>query len=222
MRKATAGTTASIVALGLLGSASPAYADEPPLFLPDDRTTSVLPNEMQATTATPTDGAYGRFDGAFDLGVEAGVEQQDGPSAAARVSLHYLFMAGVYASYADALGSSGLESTRTGSLGVDVRPGFIPRWAEGLQEGPEALDLALDSISLSMGTYLRQPDGHSFGDRKGFELALGFGVPLAGTATGPWIGARGILRWDDPTDRASETARAAGLMTLGWHFAVGK
>jgi hypothetical protein len=210
------------VGIAAVFSAVSVHAEEPPLFLPGDRTTSSLPGDMQGADGMRTDGVYGRFDGLFDLGVAAGLEQRDGPAAAALVTLHYLFMAGIYASYTDGLGGDGLASSRTGSLGVDVRPAFIPRWSAAMQEGPSFLDLALDSISIGMGAYLRQPDGRSFGDRRGFELSLGFGAPLAGTATGPWLGARGLLRWDDPAEKAREAARAAALVTLGWHFAVGK
>jgi hypothetical protein len=209
-------------AAGVTLATGSAYAEEPPLFLPGDRTTSSLPGDMHASDTIPTDGVYGRFDGLFDLGLAAGVEQRDGTAGAALVTLHYLFMAGIYGAYTDGLGTNGLDSARTASLGVDVRPGFIPRWSAGMQDGPRALDLAIDSISIGMGAYFRQPDGKSFGDRKGFELSVGFGVPLAGTAEGPWLGARGLLRWDDPTGRSHETARAAALLTVGWHFAVGK
>jgi len=221
MRRMRAAVRVGLAVLATVLSAISAHAEEPPLFLPGDRTTSSLPGEMRASDEMRTDGVYGRFDGLFDLGVAAGLEQRDGPAAAALVTLHYLFMAGTYASYTDGLGGDGLASSRTGSLGVDVRPAFIPRWSAAMQDGPSVLDLAIDSISIGMGAFLRQPDGRSFGHRKGFELSLGFGVPLAGTATGPWLGARGLLRWDDPIEKARESARAAGLVTLGWHFAVG-
>lgn len=214
-------SVALCAAVAVMLGAELARAEEPPLFLPDDRKTSSLPGDVQASDAAPTDGVYGRFDGLFDLGVAAGVEQRDGTAAAALVTLHYLFMAGVYGSYTDSLGASGLDSARTASLGVDVRPAFIPRWSAGMQDGPGVLDLALDSISIGMGAYVREPEGRSFGDRKGFELSVGFGVPLSGTAEGPWLGARGLLRWDDPGQHGRDTARAAALLTAGWHFAVG-
>ena len=206
----------------LLGTVT-VHAEEPPLFLPGDRKTSTLPGEMRRSDDITADGVYGRFDGLLDLGLQAGLELRDeGTAGATLVSLHYLFMAGIYASYTDALGSAALESTRTASLGVDVRPAFIPRWSEGMQGGPSVLDLTIDSISLGLGAYFGQPRDRSFGDSRGLELSLGFGVPLAGSAEGPWLGARGILRWVDPTEKSRETARAAGLVTVGWHFTVGK
>jgi hypothetical protein len=206
----------------LFGSAG-AQAAEPPLFLPGDRTTSKVAGEVEPSSEQHSDGVYGRFDGLFDLGLEGGAELRDrGTAGAALVSLHYLFMAGVYAEYTDALGGATLESTRTASFGVDVRPAFIPRWSNGLQEGPSVVDLTLDSISLALGAYFREPRDQSFGDRRGLELSLGFGVPLTGWAEGPWLAARGILRWDDPGDKSREAARPAALLMVGWHFTLGR
>lgn len=203
--------------------ATPARAEEPPLFLPGDRTTSRLPDEMRHSDQTRTDGVYGRFDHPFDLGLEGGAELAGaGTAGAVLVSLHYLFMAGGYVAYSDALGQASLPSSRTTSFGVDLRPAFIPRWSEGMQEGPGLVDLTIDSISLGLGAYFREPRERPFGDRRGLELSLGFGVPLAGMAAGPWLGARGILQWDDPGEKSSERARALGLITFGWHFALGR
>jgi len=203
--------------------ATPARAEEPPLFLPDDRTTSRLPDEMSHSDQSRTDGVYGRFDHPWDLGLEGGAELGGaGAAGAVLLSLHYLFMAGGYVAYSDALGQASLPSSRTVSFGVDLRPAFIPRWTKGMQEGPAFVDLILDSISLGLGAYFREPRERPFGDRRGLELSLGFGVPLAGMAEGPWLGARGILRWDDPSEKSGEMAHALGLFTLGWHFAFGR
>ena len=209
--------------LVVLFCAEKARAAEPPIFQPGDRSTSPLPNEIHGSDERPADGVYGRFDAAFDLGLHGGAElRDDGAAGAALVSLHYLFMAGVYAAYTDALGGSSLESTRTASFGVDLRPAFLPRWSKAWEEGPSLVDLTVDAISVGVGVYFREPRDHAFGDRRGLEVSLGFGVPLGGHAEGPWVGARGLLRWDDPSRNSGEAAHAAGLVTLAWHFGLGK
>jgi hypothetical protein len=182
-----------------------------------------LPNELDANQAMSAgDGVYGRFDGLFDVGLEAGAEfDASAPSGAVLASIHYMFMAGVYAGYADAFGASGADSRRTLSFGVDVRPAFIPRWSNDLQVGNSLTDLVIDSISLAMGAYFRAPEGRSLGDRRGLELSLGVGVPLVGSVEGPWLGGRGYLRWDDPGARDAPSAEVVGLATVGWHFMVG-
>jgi hypothetical protein len=129
-------------------------------------------------------------------------------------------MAGVYAGYADAIGGDWLDGSRVVSIGVDVRPAFIPRWSNNLEQGDGFLDLVVDSISLGLGGYFRTPRDGSFGERRGFELSLGFGVPLFAKASGPWLGARGLLRWDDPSGNDS-AANASVLATLGWQFPAG-
>jgi hypothetical protein len=210
------------VVLSLTGTAR-AETAKPDAWEPGHRTTSRLPNEVDANRATSSgDGVYGRFDGLFDVAFEAGAAFDSGaPSGAILASVHYMFMAGVYAGYADAFGSSDADSRRTVSFGVDVRPAFIPRWSNNLQVGNSLTDLVIDSISLGIGGYFRAPPGRSLGDRRGFELSLGFGVPLFGSVQGPWLGARGYLRWDDPGAPDAPDAEAVGLATLGWHFMVG-
>ncbi|HVU03321.1 MAG TPA: hypothetical protein VHE30_16290 [Polyangiaceae bacterium] len=196
-----------------------AAAEEPARWDPGRETTSRLPGEVKGDDVTD-DGVYGRFDGLFDLGVDAGAEIADGgPSGALRASLHYAFMAGVYAGYTDSFGGSS-KSERALALGVDLRPAFIPRWSKGWENGPSVLDLAVDSISLGVGAYFREPRGQSFGDRRGCELSLGFGVPLTGRATSFWLGARGFLRWDDPGTNTASTAMPAALFTLAYHAAL--
>jgi len=164
------------------------------------------------------DGTYGRLDGDLDLGLALGgiidVDHGD-PGAVARVSAHWFFMAGAYVSYADGLGTA-LDPERRLGLGVDVRPLFLPRWTQDLERGPAILDLALDSLSLGLGVSFDEPAGRGFASRHAFELSLGFGLPLAGTAPGPWLEARGALAWGNTGER-SETV----LLVGSYHFALG-
>lgn len=150
-----------------------------------------------------SDGVYGRFDGSLDLGLGAGVELEERePRAALRLSGHYLWTAGGYLRYADGFGSNERRPARALSFGIDLRPLFLPRFALDLQQGPAVLDLMLDSLSLSAGAYLAEPDGAALADERGFELGLGFGVPLLAEASGLWLEARGERRFADRGDSA--------------------
>jgi hypothetical protein len=198
---------------------------EPPVgtgWEPGHRTTSRLPNEIDADSASAaTGGVYGRFDGLYDVSLEmGGAFDENTPSAAFLGSVHYMFMAGVYTEYEDAFGG-GATSARTVSFGVDVRPAFIPRWSNNLEVGSSVVDLVIDSISLGAGAYFREPPRRPFGDRRGLEMSLGFGVPLLGKVEGPWFGARGLLRWDDPGSASAPSAEILGVATIGFHFMVG-
>jgi hypothetical protein len=207
------------VALSFAGAAHAAAT--PPDWSPGERTTSRLPGEMKDDSEESSlgDGVYGRFQGRYDLGLGAGAELGDGgASLAVRATAHYFFMAGLYAGYAEGFGRGSLPSSRTLSFGVDLRPTFLARWSNDLQHGPSILDLWVDSISIGLGAFFRQPQNQSFGDRRGFELSLGCGIPLAGDMPGPWLGARGILRWDDPEGRGGPSAEGTALLTLGWHW----
>jgi len=144
------------------------------------------------------DGVYGRFDGSLALSASAGAELESGePRGALRLSALYLWTAGVYGRYSDAFGGADERPLRVASLGVDARPLFLPRFARDWEHGPAILDLALDSFSLNAGAYFAEPGGGSFGDERGFEAGLGFGVPLFGEAAGPWLEARAERRFAD-------------------------
>jgi hypothetical protein len=176
----------------------------------------VQPATSSAAEGGRADGVYGRFDGDLDLGVALGGElERDALRAAARATVHYFSTAGVYASYRDALDRDDADA-RLVSLGVDLRPLFIPRWSQGWERGPALLDLLLDSASLSLGAYWGSPAPEAHFSR-GLELGLGFGVPWFARASGPWLGARGLVRWPDPMLGGHELS---ALATLEWHWVV--
>ncbi len=197
------------------------------LFRPDavaepafgHQTTASVKNEVSSNRPRGSgDGTYGRLDGDLDLGIGLGgiVDVDHGePGFAARLSAHWFFMAGASVTYADALGTS-LDPERRLGIGVDFRPLFLPRWTQDWERGPAILDLTLDSISIGLGASFEKPVGGDFGERRAFEASLGFGVPLAGWAVGPWIEARAAMAWPNIGER-SET-----LLILGsYHFALG-
>ena len=159
-----------------------------------------------AGTPTHHDGVYGRFDGDLDLGFALGAElgSAGGVTPALRASAHYFSIAGVYAS-----GRGHAADQSAPSLfgaGVDLRPLFLPRWAKGFETGPGFFDLTLDSVSLSLGAFWAAHE------RRGFDAQLGFGLPLLASAAGPWLEARGALRYPDSSER-----EGAVTVALAWH-----
>ncbi|HEY6081010.1 MAG TPA: hypothetical protein VIW29_19480 [Polyangiaceae bacterium] len=149
------------------------------------------------------DGVYGRMDGSMAWAAALGAELEDGePRASLRASAHYLWVAGGYLRYAEGFGSGSARPLRALSLGADLRPLFLPRFARDLEQGPALLDLTLDSLSLTAGAYFAQPRSGSFGEERGFELGLGLGVPLLAQAAGPWLQLRAERRIADEGDDA--------------------
>lgn len=177
-----------LVALALLCASRPALAEE-----------------------AKHDGVYDRFDGDLDLGLALGAElgSAGDPAFAMRASAHYFAIAGVYAQGRLQSGADSAPSLL--ALGIDFRPLFVPRWAKGYETGPGFLDLTLDSLSLNLGGFWANRDTPGKGPR-GLEAGLGFGIPLLGRAAGPWLEARGLLRWPD-----AERREEAVFLALSWH-----
>jgi len=192
-----------------------ASAEEPPLWEPGEPTTDELAGEVRTPSAKQQgDGAYGRFDGDSDLGIGFGVDRSPGSwLGAARVSAFYFSTVGVYAHYADSLGRDA-DLERLAAFGVELRPLFVARWASDAEQGPGVLDLTLDSLTLGTGAYFAEPRTGVFGDERGFELATGFGLPLTGHASGPWLESRGLLRVSDPSEARADLAF---WLLVSWH-----
>lgn len=162
---------------------------------------------------TRSDGVYGRLDGDVMLSATALAELSDGGLApGARLAAHYFWMVGLAAGYVRPVADD--VPRHVLSVGVDLRPTFLPRWAMDLQRGPSTLDLWLDSISLGIAANWAQPPGEDFGDALALELSAGFGLPLMGSAEGLWLDARGLMRTPD-----SGTSGWAAQLGLGWHAA---
>jgi hypothetical protein len=189
--------------------------------------TIALASATPAAAAEPiekvTDGVYGRFDGDLDLSLAGGATfGPSGPDAAVMARAIFFHTAGMYVAYTDALGRSDVALPRSLGVGVTLRPFFIPRWAFDLERGPAILDLTIDAIAFDLGVVWPASRDGAFDERPGMEAALGTEVPLFGTASGPFLGARGALRW-----RASELAghddnglKPALFVTLSWHAII--
>jgi hypothetical protein len=170
-----------------------------------------------------TDGVYGRFDGDLDLSIAGGgAVVRGGSGVAALLRAFFLHTAGIYAAYNDALGNATTGPPRSLALGVSVRPFFLPRWSLNLARGPAILDLSIDAITLDLGVLWPADSEGRFTRPPGIELALGTEVPLVGEAAGPWIGARGALRWHASqltgVADAESSFGPALFLTLAWHF----
>jgi hypothetical protein len=163
------------------------------------------------------DGVYGRLDGNLAVGASAGAELDAGEARGAlRLSLHYLWTAGVYARYSDAFGGADQRAERTASFGIDLRPLFLPRFALDNEQGPALYDLTLDSLSLSAGAYFAEPRHGDFGDERGFETGVGFGVPLFRAAGGLWLEGRAERRFADRGPNAWLFTLALGFHAITW------
>lgn len=180
--------------------------------------------------AAEDDGVYGRFDGDLELHLGAGVAiAHGGPMLAAHLAALYLSTAGVYARYADAVGTEGPSVERSIAAGLTLQPLFLGRYAKNWEQGPARVDLLLDSIALDIGAFWhdpRNPPGESFALTPGLEVGLGFGLPILAQASGPVVTIRGALRWRS-ADLSAATAtgnvleRGAHLaVTLAWHQVV--
>jgi hypothetical protein len=184
---------------------------------PGNPTTASLPGEAGASDDLgPAGGAYGRFDGDLALSVQAGVElAQDPTRALARLAAHYYSMAGPYLSLRAPLTNSEERAAWLGSAGIDLKPLFIPRWAMDLEHGPAFVDLMIDSLAISAGSFVGLGESSTRTRAAGFELGMGAGLPLLGTAAGPWFEARYLLSW-----RHSGAPSPSVWLALSWHFMV--
>ena len=162
------------------------------------------------------DGVYGRFGGNIDWSVKVGgLYDTRGIGASGGFSLHYFSLVGVNGDLSSSRdGEAGAPRTSV-SLGLELRPLFLPRWALGHQRGPEWLDLALDSVALGFGGYfgLLGEEPHR---PRGFTVSTGAGLPLSPSASGPWLEVRAFRRFPDASPGTFRSHNGLFLY-LGWH-----
>ena len=168
--------------------------------------------EVGSSKRAGPDGVYDRFDGDLDLGLALGAEfgSAGQVAPALRATAHYFSIAGVYVSGRVKAGEESAPSLL--GVGIDLRPLFVPRWAKGYETGPGFFDLTLDSLSLSVGAFWSERASRAPESSSGFDAQLGFGVPLLATAAGPWLEARGALRYPD-----AATREEAIIVAIAWH-----
>lgn len=181
-----------------------------------------LSAEASARAAWPlradNDGVYGRFSGNTDVSLKLGGMLRDaGVAGSVGASIHYYSLLGVTGDYSESLVADSLHA-RSASVGMELKPLFLPRWALGMERGPAWLDLALDSAAFGFGAYFTDAAAEARGSR-GAWVSLGLGVPLFGGASGPWLELRGLRRFPD-RDVVGVAAHNALFVYLSWHHVL--
>jgi hypothetical protein len=173
--------------------------DDSQTWRPGERVTATVKGEPHFSDRMSSgDGVYGRFDGDLWLTLGAGVEWSHGVRPAIEARALYYHTLGLVVRYADAFDRDAFVR-RDGSVGIEIRPLFLPRWSRDKEFQVAFTDLTLDSLTLGVAGYLAVPQNRD--NLLGVELFAGFGVPLLGRASGPWLEARGFWRpaFDDAT-----------------------
>lgn len=158
---------------------------------------SLAPNTNAAGWTIPSafeDGVYGRLKGNLELSLKLGRQIPLSPIETAAISvgtsLHYYSMLGLTLDLHDNWEKEA-SSLRRGALGLELRPLFLPRWLLGRETGPALLDLTVDSMAAGWGIDVLQ-SGNNAPWSSGSWLSLGAGLPLLGTAWGPWLEVRAV------------------------------
>lgn len=174
--------------------------------------------------AEETDGAYGRLDGDLLLQFGAGVAiAKETPLLDVDAHLLYLSTAGVYVRYAESFGFESALFPRVLSTGVEIRPLFLARYAKNWAQGPARLDLFVDSFTIALGAAWQEDRKLGFREVPSLELGFGLEFPLLEIASGPYLGALGVLRFDDLEGRDQRDLLEQGstlIFTLSWHQVV--
>ena len=188
--------------------------------------TASVPARAADRTDQGNDGSHGRFDGDLAIAGSAGMTVGPrGPRASGDLRFRYLSTAGLFGTYEDGpLVGSDAEPRRALAVGLELRPLFLARWATGRELGMPRLDLLIDSLALELGAVFAQPEGARFGARPGLQAGLGLELPFFATASGPFLGLHGGVRWSDaalsggpldgPSDRALYLTIAVGWQQL--------
>ncbi len=159
------------------------------------------------------DGAWGRFDGDTAVQGDVGVGVDDGAvSTSSGIAVRYLQTAGAYTMWMVPLEEA--DHRLSVSMGVEIRPLFLPRLLKHMQGSDAWLNLWVDSFALRMGAVTA--DRGSFARAPGFEAGLGFGFPVLSTALGPWVSASGTWRWPHDAMLAHHDHSFVWTFTLGW------
>ena len=179
---------------------------------------SQLPRAEDALKNSKGDGVYARFTAPWALRVAPLYEYQL-QGKIHRVgfegSLSYLQSVGGYLRSRLAVGEQNLNYSPLFSGGLELQPLFLIRWSNGKERGPAFRDLLLDSIGLRGGVALQLHETSRQSATAAAEVALGFGVPLMGTAEGAWLRSNFTLL-------AGQRIRTLFGIQLEWQLFVGK
>lgn len=148
--------------------------------------------------ADKADESYGRIDG--DLTIAAGPFAAFGaraPRFGVDLLLRYASTAGMYGSFEDALGSNDPIPRRVFAGGFEIRPLFLARWLTEREFGKRRLDLTVDSLALSVGTFVAHDK--EFLAPPGLEARVEISTPFFASPEGPWLAARVTGRWSHDT-----------------------
>ena len=166
------------------------------------------------------DGVYGCFDGEFSLSGGVGVEadlRSDVLRPLVQATLRFYQAIGITTGF-----SQSVESTdpleRSLRAGIVIEPLFLLRWPNDDETGRALFDLTLDSIGLNAAVVFVEPKSGAFADVVAFDLGLGAGVPLQGTAPGLWLRTRGDVRLSDadPTFLLQLALEWQGFFASSW------
>ena len=180
-----------------------------------------------ARAAGGPDVTYGRVAGDLTLvGGVGAVLGQYGARGEVEARLRYFETAGLFVSYEEGPAfASPADPLRILATGLEVRPLFLFRWLDGHETSGARLDLLVDSIGLELGAAFQQPEGASFGSKPAAQAGLAIELPVFASATGPWLGLHGGVRW---SDRALAGVSTSGRddqvlylsITAAWHQVV--
>lgn len=184
-----------------------------------DRNRDAPPNESPTYYS---DGVYGRFDGELSLVPSLGMQHAAaGWFTQVGVAGFYLSTVGVIFRTSEGRWSpvSPRADFNVSSLALALRPLFLLRWTQDWEKGPSFLDLTIDSLTLSVGSYWAQQHSLEL-QRYGLETELSFGFPLLGKAHGPWLTASVVNRVPKVTHAGSRFDFAYGFR-FEWSFSLG-
>lgn len=171
---------------------------------------------------------YGRFDGDAMAAIELGgsytfaAPAARGPGLTARAGFFYMHTLGLTVQYDDRLGSAEAVA-RSLLASIEIRPIFLSRFTQDLEQGPAHLDLFIDSVGLGIGAWRQWERAPSCLDdcvSHGMELSLGAEIPLLPRASAPYLAVRGGIRWAlSDLEAAAAPPPVTGVLTLtlGYH-----
>lgn len=169
-----------------------------------------------------SDGVYGRFDGEISLVPTVGLAwAQAGWFTQFGVAAYYLNTVGVVFHYADGSWSpiSRRADFNVSTLSLACRPLFLIRWSNDWERGPSLLDLTLDSLTLSVGSFWSRQQSTD-NQHYGLETELSLGFPLIARAHGPWLTWSVANRLPIVTNGTSSIDLVYGAR-LEWDFSLG-